>query len=274
MKKTMNNLRSKAERRTGTIHIVLSGLVILVLVARLFRTDYYAVFLCILTLLLFNVPVFVDRKLKIKLPNVLEILILLFVFSAEILGEIGSFYTYVPWWDTMLHTINGFLMAAIGFSLIDILNNNPRFHISLSPVFVAVVAFCFSMTIGVVWEFFEFGMDRLTATDMQKDAVIESVSSVELNPSGVNSPVEIKDITSTTIHYSKNGKPAEYEIPGGYLDIGIGDTMGDLVVNCIGAFVFSLFGFFYILGRNRGGFIAHFIPRLKTKEEILEDEQK
>ena len=272
MSRLTKHVHDKAEKRTGLIHFTLSALVILVLVARLIRRDYYAVFLCVLTLLLFNIPVFVDRKLKIKLPNALEVIILLFVFSAEILGEIGSFYTYIAWWDTMLHTINGFLMAAIGFSLIDILNNNPRFHISLSPVFVAVVAFCFSMTIGVVWEFFEFGMDQLALTDMQKDSIVTSVSSVELNPKGVNTEVVIKDITSTTIHYNTNGKLAEYEIQGGYLDVGIVDTMHDLVVNCIGAFVFSLFGYFYILGRNRGGFISHFIPRLKTKEEILKDE--
>ena len=71
----------------------------------------------------------------------------------------------------MLHTTNGFLMGAIGFALIDILNKSPNFHISLSPVFVAVVALCISMTVGVLWEFFEFGMDTLFSTDMQKDKI-------------------------------------------------------------------------------------------------------
>ncbi len=255
------------KRGRGIVYFILLALVIIVMVARAFRRDYYAVFLCVLTLLLFNIPRIVDRRFNVELPNVLETVILLFVFSAEILGEIGSFYTYISWWDSMLHTVNGFLMAAIGFALIDILNNSPKFHISLSPIFVALVAFCFSMTVGVVWEFFEFAMDSLTATDMQKDFFINGFSSVALNPSGLNNPIRLADITETVIRYTENGFPAEYVISGGYLDIGIIDTMKDLIVNCIGAAVFSLIGYLYIIGRNKGIFAAKFIPRMKTKNE-------
>ena len=109
-----------------------------------------------------------------------------FIFSAEILGEIQSFYTIIPLWDTILHTINGFMMAAIGFAMIDILNQDPHFHINMSPLFVAFVAFCFSMTIGVIWEFFEYGMDQFFLTDMQKDWYVPNISSVLLNPSAVS----------------------------------------------------------------------------------------
>ncbi|MBQ3126169.1 MAG: hypothetical protein IJC15_03790 [Clostridia bacterium] len=241
--------------------------VIGILVARLLDRDYYAVFLCALTLLFFHIPRFVDRKLNVKLPGALESVILLFIFAAEILGEIGSFYTHIAWWDSMLHTINGFLMAAIGFALIDILNNSPKFHISLSPVFVAFVAFCFSMTVGVVWEFFEFAMDSLTATDMQKDFLVNTISSVELNPSGLNDPIRLRGITETVIRHADG----EYVVQGGYLDIGIVDTMKDLIVNCIGAIVFSIIGYLYIIGRNKGIFAARFIPQMKTPEEIASE---
>ena len=261
MGRLTEKIRNKAESRSGTIHIVLVALVVLVLVGRMLRGDYYSVFLCVLTLLLFNIPLFVDKRFGIKLPGTLEIIILLFVFAAEILGEIGSFYTYITWWDDMLHTINGFLMAAIGFSLIDILNNNPKFHFNLSPVFVAVVAFCFSMTVGVVWEFFEFGMDRFALTDMQKDEYVDTVSSVSLHPDGTNDTVVIKDIEKTVLISGEKEHVIE-----GYLDIGIYDTMKDLEVNCIGALVFSIFGFLYIKGRSKGGFIANFIPKRKTEE--------
>ena len=81
---------------------------------------------------------------------------LLFIFSAEILGEISSFYVLFPFWDTTLHTLNGFLAAAIGFSLVDLLNRSDRVKFDLSPLFLSITAFCFSMTIGVLWEFFEF----------------------------------------------------------------------------------------------------------------------
>ncbi|MBQ4353515.1 MAG: hypothetical protein IJC71_01335 [Clostridia bacterium] len=264
---------TKTSSRSAKIALLRSVLIVLVgivLAARFLRGDYYAVFLCVLTLALFNIPLIVDRTFNLKLPSLLEMIVLLFVFAAEILGEIASFYTYIPWWDTMLHTVNGFIMAAIGFALIDLLNNSPKFHFSLSPVFVAFVAFCFSMTVGVVWEFFEYGMDILAHTDMQKDRLITSVSSVLLNPSGVNEAVKFSDITETVVRYMKDGEMTEEVIRGGYLDIGIIDTMKDLIVNCIGAAVFSVIGYLYILGRNKSQLAKKFIPQLKTDEEIAE----
>lgn len=273
-KKILSKEEKKALRRRYGINFTLIAVVILVMIARLLRGDYYSVFLCVLTLLLFNIPLFVDRTFKIKVPRVLVTVIMLFIFAAEICGEIGSFYTYIPWWDTMLHTTNGFLMAAIGFSLIDILNNHPKFHIQLSPLFVAFVAFCFSMTVGVVWEFFEYGMDKVTGTDMQKDSVVSFVSSCKLNPEGVNEEIKLKDVSQTVITYHENGVEKTCVIEDGYLDIGINDTMKDLIVNCIGAVVFSIFGYFYLCGRNKGKFIFNFILTKKTPEEIDEDNEK
>lgn len=258
VKKFKAHIKSKS-----IINLVLSIIVALVMVARFLRADYYSVFLCLLTLLLFNIPQFVDKKLHVSLPKELEAIILLFIFSAEILGEIGSFYTHIPWWDTMLHTINGFLMAAIGFALIDILNNSPKFHITMSPMFVAFVAFCFSMTVGVVWEFFEFSMDYFTLTDMQKDRMVTDISSVLINPTGLNDEIIIRGIQSTTVTLADG---STHVIEGGYLDIGIIDTMKDLLVNLIGAVVFSVIGYFYIIGRNNGVFAKKFIPQLQEKE--------
>ncbi len=145
----------------------------------------------------------------------------------------------------MLHTTTGFLCAATGFALIDILNRNSKIKFQLSPIYVAVAAFCFSMTVGVLWEFFEFGMDRLFLMDMQKDTVIQSVTSVMLDPTNSNIPVTIDGITSVTINGQELGL-------GGYLDIGLYDTMGDLFVNFIGAVVFSTIGYFYIKQRGKG----------------------
>ena len=229
--------------------------------------NYNNVFMCILTLILFMIPVIVDHRLNIKLPSALETVILLFIFAAEILGEIQSFYTIIPYWDTMLHTINGFLMAAIGFAMIDVLNRSPKIHISMSPIFVAFVAFCFSMTVGVVWEFFEYFMDTFVGMDMQKDWIVNGIVSAKLNPDGLNEPVVIKDITATIVHGSIDGKAAEYYIDG-YLDVGTIDTMKDLLVNCIGAIVFSVIGVFYLKQRDKGGVAEAFIPQLKTEEEI------
>ena len=258
----MKSKRLSLRKKRGIVNAILSIIVLLVLIARLLRADYHSVFICILTLMLFNIPFWAEKVLKITLPKELEIIILCFIFAAEILGEIGSFYTYIPWWDTMLHTINGFLMAAIGFALIDLLNNAPKFHITLSPTFVAVVAFCFSMTIGVLWEFFEFGMDTIFHTDMQKDFIVSSIYTVTFNPDGLNSVYDIPEITETVLLY--NGE--EIYRFNGYLDIGIIDTMKDLIVNFVGAVVFSTIGYFYILGRNKGVFASKFIPQYHADE--------
>lgn len=149
--------------------------------------------------------------------------------------------------------------------MIDILNNSDRFHINLSPIFVALVAFCFSMTIGVLWEFFEFGADQLVKTDMQKDRIIQTISTVTLEPEGKNDPVVIDNIDKTIIESNKNGEKVETIIEGGYLDIGIIDTMKDLFVNFIGAVVFSILGYFYIHNRDKYKFAENFIPRKKKK---------
>ncbi len=239
----MNN--TKKNRGLAAVYFILRALVMVVMLRQAWIGNYTNVMLCTLTLILFMIPSFLEKRIKIDIPDTLEVIILLFIFCAEILGEIREYYITFRYWDIMLHTVNGFLMGAIGFSLIDILNRNKKFTIQMSPLFVAMVAFCFSMTIGVMWEFYEYGMDRLFSTDMQKDTYITQVSSVELNEQGKNSP-ETVDIESVKI----NGD--EWQ---GYLDIGLIDTMHDLLVNFIGAAVFSIIGYFYIKKRTNIGFI-------------------
>lgn len=239
-----------------TTYVVLRALVLLVLVLEALKGDYYNVFLCGLTLVLFMIPTFVEHRLHIDVPNTLEIIILLFIFSAEILGEIQEYYLIFPFWDTMLHTMNGFLMAAIGIAMVDILNRSRKFKVRLSPAFVALVAFCFSMTVGVVWEFFEYGMDLFFHTDMQKDTWINTIYSVSLNPEGRNVAQQVI-VDSVVV----NG-----EAWPGYLDIGLHDTMKDLLVNFVGAVIFSVIGALYIMGRGKGWFAKKFIPRLKVDE--------
>ena len=246
------------------IYFVLRAIVAAVLVLSLLGRRYETAGICVLTLVLFLLPSFLERKLKIELPDTLEIIILLFIFAAEILGEIGAWYVKVDGWDTMLHTINGFIFAAIGFSLADLLNRQKNLHFELSPFFLAVVAFCFSMTIGVLWEFFEFGMDQLFLTDMQKDVVIHQFSTVLLDPTNSNIAIPVTGITDTAINGESLGL-------GGYLDIGLVDTMKDLLVNFIGAVVFSVIGFFYVKSRGRNRFATHFIPVVKIEEDTGED---
>ena len=262
----------KRKRSVTVVYLVLRLMVILIMVAQFFNRNFENVFLCLLTLVLFLLPTIFERRLKIDLPDTLEIVIMLFIFAAEILWEIRAFYTTFQGWDTMLHTINGFLCAAIGFCLVDMFDRNERFSLTLSPVFMAIVAFCFSMTIGVLWEFFECAMDQLFLLDMQKDTVLSSISSVMLDPTGGNTPVAIKGITDVIV--VANGEQIPLGV-GGYLDVGILDTMKDLVVNFVGAVVFSFIGYFYVKGRGKGRFARRFIPRVLSgaEEEKRESEQ-
>ena len=248
----------KNKRLVMTVYFLLRLSVILVMIAQIFNRNFENVFLCILTLVLFTLPAVLERKLKIDIPNTLEIIILLFIYAAEILGEIQAFYLYIPNWDTMLHTMNGFLCAAIGFSLLDILNRNDKVKFSLSPLYLAIVAFCFSMTVGVLWEFFEAGMDHLFLLDMQKDSVIHQIGSVLLSPNDSNRAAVIRDIVDVIV-VQGDGTQTALGV-GGYLDVGLLDTMEDLFVNFIGAVAFSIIGYFYVRSRGRGRFASRFIP--------------
>lgn len=243
-----------------TVYFVLRLSVIGMLIAQVFNRNFENVLLCVLTLILFMLPSAFERRLHIDLPDTLEIIILFFIYAAEILGEIQAFYVHFPYWDTVLHTMNGFLCAAIGFALVDILNREERISINLSPFYMAVVAFCFSMTIGVLWEFFEFAMDHFFLFDMQKDAVLNTISTVSLDPSHSNKTVVIRGIQDTIL-VLEDGSQLSLGL-GGYLDLGIVDTMKDLFVNFIGAVVFSVIGYFYVKNRGKSRIAPKFIPQV------------
>lgn len=246
------------ESRKGVlvVYLLLRFLVILVMVRQIFLHNYWNAFLCILVLIQFLIPYFITKKLKIELPNIFEIIILLFIFSSEVLGEIQNFYGVFKHFDTVLHTLNGFLCAAVGFSLIDLCNNNSE-KFNLSPLYLTIVAFCFSMTIGVLWEFLEYSIDKVMLSDMQKDKLVTKISSVWLNPDGKNKAIIVDNINKTII-YSDSG---ETVIEGGYLDLGLNDTMKDLIVNFVGAVVFSIFGYLYIINRDKYKIAEKFMPK-------------
>lgn len=246
------------ESRKGVlvVYLLLRFLVILVMVRQIFLHNYWNAFLYILVLIQFLIPYFITKKLKIELPSIFEIIILLFIFSSEVLGEIQNFYGVFKHFDTVLHTLNGFLCAAVGFSLIDLCNNNSE-KFNLSPLYLTIVAFCFSMTIGVLWEFLEYSIDKVMLSDMQKDKLVTKISSVWLNPDGKNKAIIVDNINKTII-YSDSG---ETVIEGGYLDLGLNDTMKDLIVNFVGAVVFSIFGYLYVINRDKYKIAEKFMPK-------------
>ena len=234
---------------------LLLRLIVLAALVRAAMQGYWEnVFICLLVLFLFLLPSLLEKRLGVSFPSGLQIVILIHIFACEILGELGCYYVRYPHWDTVTHTVWGFLCAAIGYALVDILNHEDSTHFHLSPVFLAVVAFCFSMTIGVLWEFFEFAADQLLLLDMQKDTVITRFSSVLLDATSSNIPIQVNHIADVAVNGESLGL-------NGYLDIGLFDTMEDLFVNSIGALVFSLIGYFRTKSENAKRIAESFIPR-------------
>ncbi|MGI5887794.1 MAG: hypothetical protein ACOX6J_00225 [Oscillospiraceae bacterium] len=229
--------RVKENRRAFRVFVILRAFIIFVLVRSILMGNYENAFTCVLSLLLLLIPAFVEEKFNIEVPQLFQIIIYCFIVATEILGEVNHYYVNVKGWDTIMHTISGFLFAAVGFSTIDLLNRKVK-KITLSPFYLTMVAFCFSMTIGVLWEFFECAMDIFFLHDMQKDQIVQQFASSLL---GSDKPLQVLDIEKTVI-YTAGG---EVTIDGGYLDIGILDTMKDLFVNLVGAVTFSIIGYLY-----------------------------
>ena len=247
MRKFITHIRNriKLNKTAFIVYTVLRLLVIIIAIRCLVVGDFESFATCILALVLFLLPALFEQLFKVEVPPLFQIIIYVFIFTSEILGEINRFYTKIPGWDTIHHTLSGFLFAAVGFALVDLFNRK-KDGLNLSPLYLAIVAFCFSMTIGVLWEFIEFGADKIFVVDMQKDFIVNTFASNKLDPTGA-ARITVQDITSTIIQTATG----DVTVEGGYLDIGILDTMKDLLVNFIGAVVFSIIGFIYVRGKNK-----------------------
>lgn len=123
---------------------------------------------CVLGVFALALPSVLRRRVQLEIPSKMLIFYAVFLYCAIYLGEVRSFYYNVPHWDTILHTFSGAMLGALGFSFITFLNRTDRVPMNLSPIFVATFAFCFAVTLGVVWEIYEFTADGILHTNMQK----------------------------------------------------------------------------------------------------------
>lgn len=261
--------RIALNRRAFILYSILRALVLVTLIRCIMTQRWEGVAISILVLVLFLVPSLVEGMAHIEIPGLFQAIIYSFIFAAEILGEIDHYYVLIPGWDTILHTLNGFLCAAIGFSLVDLLNRSSK-NISLSPIYVTLAAFCFSMTIGVLWEFVEFSFDTFFGMDMQKDTFVTSISSVALDPANEGNRIQINDIATTTITTAAG----ETTTINGYLDIGLIDTMKDLLVNFVGALVFSVVGYRHLKKHESGNWAEGLHVRPVPVEQYQENERR
>lgn len=253
----------KKNRAIRFLYLVLGLFVLITLVRSFLRGEYFNVLVCLLTLGLFMIPHLVETNLGLRLPDLFEGLVLVFIFATEILGEINCYYQRIPHWDTVLHIINGFLFAAFGFALFDVINRDAKMKSKVAPLCVAFVAFCFSMTVGVLWEFYEFGCDAILHTDMQKDTYVGEIYTVLLDEEKSNTVIPVRNMQTVALYCLDGEGELREVVLDGYIDIGLIDTMKDLAANLAGAMVFSAIGYLHVKRRAQGGLASHLIPTLK-----------
>ena len=218
--------------------------------------DWFKISMVLAALVLFEAPLVITTKFKITLPVLMEIIYYLFIFGALTLGEVFAFYGLFRFWDIILHFLSGFMLACIGLSLVEILGKNKS-----SKILTLLFAFCFSMTLGIIWECLEFTFDMTVHTDTQKDAHLHSISTITMQTDGGNHPVWVDNIVNTEIHLA-NGETIT--IDDGYLDVGLIDTMKDIFVNTAGASLFCIVGAFYLKDdQKQNSFAKKFIPTKK-----------
>jgi len=165
----------RASKAKLGIYILFRSLVVAAGTIAIFRSDWTNFTLSVVTLFLTFLPAIAKREFHVYYPGEFEIVVLLFIFASMYLGEIHSFYARIWWWDIMLHALSGVIIAAIGFSLVDILNGEEKLAVELSPAFVAVFSFGFALSLGALWEIYEFLMDSLFGLNMQKSGLIDTM---------------------------------------------------------------------------------------------------
>jgi len=143
-------------------------LLVVAVVESIIKKNYLNTFTAVLTFVMTFYPSILRKKFRVYLPSSLQIVITLFIFAAQFLGELRDFYYRFPWWDNMLHCISGSILGIIGFMFVYFLNKTHIKKTKLSPFFVALFAFCFALAMGVFWEIIEFSGDRLFGLNMQK----------------------------------------------------------------------------------------------------------
>ena len=237
-------MKLKKLKLEDIVRLVLSFIVLAIMIRQIILKEWIMTLACLLVLIVFSIPRVFDKKFKIKFPPVLEISIYLLVFASEILGEIGSYYVTVSWWDDLIHMLSGMALSAIALFVICVVDNESS-HISLSIGYKLVTAFCVSMTVLTIWECIEFGNDNLFKKDMQKDRIITEITSVKVNQ---NNPTKSDTLKIKSIIVNNEDWIKKY---GGYIDIGLYDTMFDLLDGVLGTSIYCFISYFYLVKHKK-----------------------
>lgn len=178
------------------------------------RADYVLMLVqCILGLFVIHIPSVLARKLRFEIPGFLYTMYIIFLYCGIFLGEVTSFFYVVPHWDDFLHAFSSMMTGFFAVMVITILNRDENLVFRISPFFVALFAFTFSIAIGALWEVYEFAGDGLLGMNMQKFITADGTVLI--------------------------GHAA------------ISDTMKDIIVDMIGALISSVIGYFSVKNSRR-----------------------
>ena len=192
------------------------------------ESDYLLMLMqCVLGLVTIHLPSILERKFRFELPSLLYGFYIVFLYCAIFLGEVRSFYYLVPQWDSVCHFCSSMMMGFFGLMVVTILNRDRHLAVSLSPFFVCLFAFCFSVALGAVWEIYEFAADGLFVMNMQK--------------------FMLADGTVLAGHAA------------------LADTMYDIIVDVLGSLLASAIGYFSIR-KGDGWYIPTLTDEKENKE--------
>lgn len=235
------NLKKILNKSSVIIWILLFLLILISSIISLLTKEYRNCIIAIFTIIVISIPRLLEKKYNLKFTNTFKILIYLFIFCNSVLGEIYHFYINYKYWDFILHMIGGFIFTGICLSLIHKYN--------LNLLLVIILTISFSMTVSLSWEFVEYGFDKILDTDMQKDTLLSDISSVNVDNVKNYKEEDVPDIYETIL-YDENKNVLKI-IKGGYLDIGLNDTMSDLEANFMGSLLFWLINYLSIYNKKR-----------------------
>lgn len=240
---------------TKVIYVLLNLIIIINAIIEIINGNITNIVICVVSIILLFFPNFLEKKLNIKVPYILKILIYFYIFGTQILGEVNHFYLRVKYWDKIFHGLHGVIGSSIGFSLVYLLNKN-SIHKVFKPFFVVLTAFCISISISVIWEVLEYTLDISFKTDSQNDRYIDSINTVYLDSKKEGNVIKIDDI-SYVVLYDKNNN--ELKKLNGYLDIGLFDTMNDLIINIVTSLLFCFYSYWYLLNKEKYCVINNFV---------------
>lgn len=163
------------EKRDKILTYIFRILLVLAIIGSIYTQNWLNTFTSLLTLTLTFATQFINKHTSIKVIHEINIIAMLFLFAAIFLGELFDFYYLFWWWDIFLHTLSGVFLGFVGFIAVYMLNGNPKIGVNLSPFFIAIFAFCFAVSLGVIWEVFEFTMDSLFNMNMQKSGLVDTM---------------------------------------------------------------------------------------------------